>query len=227
MQLEAIIQRRTDAAREFDAHERRADGEHLVSSLSHGLSLLRDQSYTRFDQDVCEHFGVDSVQIPVSIKDMETKAKIEIELFLAAAAVSAAVRRRYVADRDWFGQWLLHLRLGDVAEKQYSVERMAKYLAYDDEDRRLSFSNVLSRTLPSAHRAPLVLFQLLPHAVTIVVATAFGDSLTAAEARNRQISHLPSISECHECHGRPLDNGERCNVCHNPVWSYEWLTETG
>lgn len=225
MQLEEVVQRRTKAAGEFDAHEDRNDGTHLVSSLSHGLSLVRDEAYTRFDQDVSEHFGADSMQIPVSIKETEAKARTEIELFLDSVVVKRAVSRGYVGDQSWFADWLLGFRLGDLAHKPGVTSRMAKYLAYDDENRRLAFSALIAKTLPSANRAPLVLYQLLPHAADIVVATAFRDSLAAAEARNKQISQLPSIAECHECHGRPLDNGERCKVCGSPVWSYAWLTD--
>jgi hypothetical protein len=225
MQMEDVVRRRTKAAQDFDAHEDRSDGTHLVSSLGHGLSLVRDEAYTRFDQDVTEHFGADSMQIPVSVKETEAKARTEIELFLASVAVKRAVSRGYVGDQTWFADWLLGFRLGELAEKPGVTSRMAKYLAYDDENRRLAFSAIIARTLPSANRAPLVLYQLLPHAADIIVATAFGDSLAAAEARNKQISHLSGIAECHECHGRPLDNGERCKVCGNPVWSYDWLTE--
>lgn len=226
MKLEETNARRTEAARQFDAHEQRQDGAHVVSSLDHGLSLLRDELYTRVRDDVEQNFGQDSMLMPVSPIDTEQRAKIEIELFQTAAAVCEVRHRSYVNDDRWFANWLMHLRLGELAEEQKAAARTAKYLSYDAEKRRLAFSTVLGRALPVANKAPLVLFQLFPYSVSIVVATAFRDSLAASEARNRQIAHLPSIAECHECHGLPLDNGERCHVCGNPLWSYTWLTES-
>ncbi|MFO7908116.1 MAG: hypothetical protein R6U98_36080 [Pirellulaceae bacterium] len=59
--------------------------------------------------------------------------------------------------------------------------------------------------------------------VRIVTAIAFGKHMDAAEIRNRQTFWLPAIGDCPECHGRPLDNGEECSVCGNPIWRYRWL----
>ena len=101
---------------------------------------------------------------------------------------------------------------------------MSEYLKSSPADRRLIFTNVLVKTLREAGRAPLVLFRLYPLSVSIAISVAFGDQLEASEIRNRQISTLPAIADCHECHGRPLDNGEICSLCGNPVWSYKWLT---
>ena len=73
-------------------------------------------------------------------------------------------------------------------------------------------------------QAPLVIYRLLPLGVRIIVAVAFGDHLRAGETRNEQTALLPVIADCHECHGRPLDNGERCHRCSNPLWGFDWLT---
>ena len=71
---------------------------------------------------------------------------------------------------------------------------------------------------------PLVLFQLLPLAVRIVTALAFGDHACARDARNSQVAHLPSIRYCRQCRGEVLENGEQCEQCGNPLWEYKWLT---
>jgi hypothetical protein len=54
-------------------------------------------------------------------------------------------------------------------------------------------------------------------------AIAFGDSLGAGQIRNDQVRIHPLIEDCRECHGIPLDNGEYCSECGNPVWKFEWL----
>jgi hypothetical protein len=226
MLLEAIIARRGEAAREFDEHQGRSDGTHVATSLAHGLSMLRDLMFMRLHDDVERNFGQDSMLMPLSLKDTEARSKFEIELFLIAAAAVEARDHGYVSDASWCAQWLARLRLGDAAGTEQAVKRLTKYLEYDAEKRRLAFSSALVKVLPESTKAPLVLYRLFPHAVSIVTATAFRDSLAAAEARNRQVALLPGIGECHECHGRPLDNGERCHVCGNPVWNYAWLTET-
>ena len=72
--------------------------------------------------------------------------------------------------------------------------------------------------------APLVLFRLLPPAVQIVTARAFGDRKTADELRSQQAALLPSISDCRQCGGIVLGDSEQCPKCGNPLWTYEWLT---
>jgi hypothetical protein len=98
-------------------------------------------------------------------------------------------------------------------------------LEKDDDQRRLSFSGHLEHAYPEARRAPLVLYRLFPLSVGIATALAFSAPLDANELRNQQMFWLPSIQDCHECHGAPLENGEKCRVCGNPVWSHRWLTE--
>jgi hypothetical protein len=226
MQLDSIIARGSEAARQFDEHERRSDGARLAGSLAHGLSLLRDLMFTRLHDDVERNFGQDSMLMPLSLKDTESLTKLEIELFQIAVAAAEARTRGYVRDAAWFSQWLARMRLGDAGTAD-AIGQVSKYLGHDAEKRRLAFSSALVKVLPEANKAPLVLYRLFPYSVCIVTATAFGDSLAAAESRNRQVALLPYIAECHECHGRPLDNGERCPVCGNPLWAYSWLTEAG
>jgi hypothetical protein len=101
--------------------------------------------------------------------------------------------------------------------------RIRHYLAMSDDELRLSFSRNLETVFPEARLAPLILYRLFPLSVRIVAAIAFGNHLDAAELRNRQTLWLAAIGDCHECHGRPLDNGDQCAVCGNPIWSYHWL----
>lgn len=223
MQMDAIIARRSEAARQFDEHLKRGDGAHITTSLTHGLSLLRDLTYMRLHDDVERHFGQDSMLVPVSPADTERRTKVELELYLAASTAVEARDHNYVREASWFSQWLARLQLGDAAIGEKALARVVKYVDKDAENRRLKLTSILMKVLPESSKAPLVLFRLLPHAVTIVTATAFGDSLGAAEARNRQVALLPNITECHECHGRPLDNGERCAMCGSPLWIYDWL----
>ena len=86
--------------------------------------------------------------------------------------------------------------------------------------------DALLKELPRARHIRLVLFRLYPLAVRIVTDVAFGDHFRANELRNQQLALLPAIADCHECHGKTLDNGEKCRTCGNPVWLYEWLTES-
>ena len=55
-------------------------------------------------------------------------------------------------------------------------------------------------------------------------AIAFGDHVTAQDARRQQKLLLSSIGDCNECHGRLMENGEKCVQCGNPFWKYAWLT---
>ena len=93
----------------------------------------------------------------------------------------------------------------------------------DEDELRLGFSRNLENVFPEARLAPLILYRLFPLSVRIVTAVAFGHHLDAAELRNRQAFWLPAITDCHDCHGRPLDNGDECVVCGNPLWTYQWL----
>jgi len=114
------------------------------------------------------------------------------------------------------------IAFGDEA----SAARVAQYRSKSADDRRLALTDVLLQVLPESRRAPLVLFRLMPLAVHIATALAFGDHATAAEVRARQIACLPSIRDCHRCRGEVADNGDLCEVCGSPLWRYEWLTVT-
>jgi hypothetical protein len=224
MELKDCPARRADAARSWDEHEGRHDGARLVTSLSDGLSVLRNLLFARIHEDVQAKFGLDSMLLPVSPIKSERAAKVEIELFAIAEAAAAAEARRYVADAAWFLSWLAGLRLGEFGDDAKCRRRLDRYRAEDSDGRRLAFSTYLERSYAEARRAPLVLYRLFPLSVAIATAQAFGDPLAANELRNQQMFWLPSIQDCHECHGAPLENSEKCYVCGNPVWTYRWLT---
>ena len=91
------------------------------------------------------------------------------------------------------------------------------------EQRRLKFLSVLQHSMPETTKAPLVLFRLYPRSLRIATAVAFGDFVRAKKLRSEQMSFLPAITDCHECHGRVFENDEICRCCGNPLWNYAWL----
>ncbi len=224
MDLKDSALRRETAGGELNQHLRRDDGYRVASSLSDGLTTLRTLFFTRIHEDVEAKIGTDSMLMPVSPIKSERAAHAEIELFYIAESICHATARNYVADRDWFASWLCRMRLGENCDLPQVKRRMTRYLDEDADARRLTFSAYLERTYPEARRAPLVLYRLIPLAVGIVTAVAFGHPLDANELRNQQAFWLPSIHDCHECYGAVLDNAEKCRTCGNPIWMYRWLT---
>ncbi len=121
-------------------------------------------------------------------------------------------------------QWLARLRLGALSADVNVVRRFAQYASKTTDDRRLAFTDVLARALPESRRAPLVLFRLVPLALHVATALAFGDRGRASEVRDRQTSLLEAIADCRQCGGRVLENGQQCGQCGNPLWTFRWLT---
>jgi hypothetical protein len=224
MELKDCTVRREDAGRALNEQLHRHDGGRVANSMADGITTLRNLLFNRIHEDVESKIGADSMLMPLSPAKSETAAKVEIELFSIAESTCVAHARGYAQDRDWYLRWLAQLRLGDHAANTQAQRRLNRYLQEGDDQRRLLFSTYLERSYPEAHRAPLVLYRLFPLAVGIVTAVAFGRPLEANEMRSQQAFWLPSIQDCHECHGAPLDNGEKCYVCGNPVWTYRWLT---
>ncbi len=216
--------RRTEIVAEFERHENRQDGQRLVTSLDSGLSVLRDLFYGRMHFDVEQLVGTDSMLIPLSESKTQRATKVQIELFQVVESTAAVRERHYASSDEWYLNWLAKFRLGEMAGKEKIVKEIVAYRGMKPDGRRLAFTDVLMRVLPESHQAPLVLFQLVPLAVQIATAVAFGDAKSAAELRSRQKAILPSIADCHACHGNVLDNGEICDVCSNPMWAYKWLT---
>jgi hypothetical protein len=114
--------------------------------------------------------------------------------------------------------------LGDFDAASRPARRIAYYVSKPATEQRLAFSNILSVAMPEATRAPLILLRLLPPAVQIATALAFGKSEDALVWRHEQVEIMPSIVDCHRCHGKLLENGEQCTMCGNPLWTFEWLT---
>lgn len=223
MNAEELARRRVEATEEFNRHEGRADGVTVISSLAGGLTILRDALYVRMFDDVQAAVGRDSILLPVSLEKAERLAKTEIEVFQVVVAANWAERCGYVRDGPWCLDWLARLRLG-LSRNEPAIEaRLEHYRSRPADAQRLAFTNVLAETLPSSRRAPLVLFRLHPLAVQIAAALAFGDHKRAQGVRTEQMSLLPAIGDCHECHGKLIENGERCRVCGNPLWHFNWL----
>ncbi|MDY0165576.1 MAG: hypothetical protein RBS80_03485 [Thermoguttaceae bacterium] len=213
------------AARELNRHERRKDGAQIVHGLTEGLDALRDAFYLRIHRDVQQTVGHDSMLMPVSQLKAEQQTEEAIEVYHTAEAAAAAARHGYSAGSDdWFLIWLAGLRLGERASVPEVRQRLSDYFDQTSEQRALSLTNALAVVLPESMKAPLVLFRLAPLAVEIATALAFSDQATAAAVRREQLTLLPPIGYCQDCHGEVLALGQQCQVCGNPLWKHKWLT---
>lgn len=220
------LTRRATAATQLSDKVPHLAAEHVTDSLVFGLNTLRSSLFDRIHADVEQHVGSDSMLLPVSIEAATDSAKKEIEAFQVAVSVLAAKEQQYLdVEWSWYAGWLGRLRLCDAMQHDRWRRRIRDYLRMDSDPRRLEFSRRLERVFPEATLAPLILYRLFPLAIQIVSAIAYGDNLIAAELRNRQTFWLPGIADCHECHGLPLENGDECHVCGNPLWTYSWLRE--
>jgi hypothetical protein len=227
MALEDRRRRRTEAAEAFNLHLSRADGAAVAASLADGLDVVCDSFLTRVQFDVERIIGRDSMLMPVSAIQTEERTRREIELYtLVESAVEVRQNAYLAAQDDWYLRWLGRMRLGDDLDLPGAQQRLASYLPKVPDERRRGFSEVLERTMPEARRAPLIVYRLLPLAVSIATNVAFSDQARAAESRKRQNLLLPAISDCQQCHGHLLENGDRCAECGNPFWKYDWLTAT-
>lgn len=227
LELTECSTRREIAIAEFAEKEQRSDAKVVVSSLETGLTNLRKLLFERVHDDVERRFGMDSMLMPASEKRMRVKTHVEIEIYQVAIAAIHAQQCAYISQpKPWFLNWLTSLRLGEAKDSSQVQSRLSQYLTMDKAERRLAFTDALVRALPEAGRAPLVLYRLFPLAIKIVTSVAFGDVIVAAEQRNQQLAFLPPIGDCSHCKGQPLDNGEICRMCGNPVWRYDWLTAT-
>ncbi|MEX2186654.1 MAG: hypothetical protein WD875_07670 [Pirellulales bacterium] len=225
MELKECTTRRAQAAAEIVDREKLKGGDRVTHSLSDGLTTLRNALYKRLHDDFELIVGTDSmIIVPASSRRTENLAKVEIEIYQIAVGTGHAVEFGYVSDVDWCNDWLTYLRLGDGVSQEHARRRLGEYLEITPADRRLHFTNVLTRALREASQAPLVLFRLFPLSVRIATSIAFADHVTAADLRNQQLNILPAIADCHHCHGRLLDNEETCDFCGNPVWTHKWLT---
>ena len=209
----------------FNRHQSRGDGDRVAACLSGSLTVLRQLTYDRIHRDVEREIGADSMLMPVSEAKSRARTTLEIEIFQIAESASAVRDQGYVSGSDeWFLDWLAGLRLSAREFDPTMRDRCRGYFERSSDDRRLAFTDALSRVLPESRQAPLVLFRLLPMAVRIATALAFSDRTTAEGLRHQQIAILPSIADCPECRGRVLECIEQCRTCGNPLWKYHWLT---
>jgi hypothetical protein len=220
--------RRAASIAKFDQVEQRNDGTTVVNSLADGLTCLRKLLFERVHDDVERQFGMDSMLMPVSEDRTKAKALLEIELYEIAISAIHVQNHGYVNESEpWFVDWLSAMRVGEKAvESSLVQQRLSDYMKLEKAERRLAFTDALVRAIREAGRAPLVLYRLFPLAIKVVTSVAFGDVIAATKERDRQIAFLPSIADCSACHGRPLDNGDICRTCGNPIWRFEWLTAT-
>lgn len=215
----------TKAAEELNQHENRKDGTHVAGCLSSGLAILRDLLHRRLYEDVERFVGKDSMLLPVSAMKAQRQLLDEIEGYQIAESVEAARKHRYVSQPDdWYLPWLARLRGGEKGRDARFAEQARTYLAPSADDRRLAFVRAIDRIFPESTRAPLIVFRLLPLAIHLATACAFNDRASTSDLRRQQVSLLPAIADCHECHGRLLECVEQCRTCGNPLWKYEWLT---
>ena len=198
-------------------------GVEIVESLSMGLNTVRDLVFQRIHADVEQYFGMDSMCIPLSLQQSEYNAKAEIDIWMIVEASTFAQTSGLIPDASWARNWLGVLRLGGSFSNGPISQRIEEYLEHDESQQRRHFSSCLEKVYPEARRCPLVLYQLLPHAVRIVIAVAFGATELAEKERDRQRFLLPGIQDCRSCRGTILDNGETCVDCGNPMWTYKWL----
>ena len=212
-------------AAEFQVHCPELRSQHIADSLLVGLTHLRDLLMVRAHDDVEQEYGEDSMFVTsFSNKQRQTRnAEIEIDAYSCIVVDDEVTERGYVNNAElWFLDWIFHLRLGEECRSIFD-KRVGYYSSRTIDVRRLKFVSMLQHVIPQSARAPLILFRLFPRSVRVSAAVAFGDALRAQELRAEQIRLLPAINDCHECHGRVLDNEEICRCCGNPVWNFVWL----
>jgi hypothetical protein len=202
---------------------------YTANNLWSGLTTLRELLLNRLHSDIEVEFGIDSSVAPATagamVREMGQAAE-EIEAYSLVLVIDEVTRSGYArSEIDWFRNWLLRLRWGDEMNLA-TLARMQSYEKHNDGERRRMFASYLEQAIPEATKTPLIIYRLFPRAVRIVTALAFGDTLRAREIRGEQISYLPVIGDCHHCHGLPLENGETCVACGNPLWKIKWLSAT-
>jgi hypothetical protein len=228
--MDTIVQDRGEQVRaEFRQRLGGPNSIDTADSLWRGLTTLKKLLLTRLHNDVEAQFGIDTIRAPSTSNEARREignAVGEIEIYSAVVVLAEAAHSGYAkADFSWFCQWLTRLFWGESPEAVV-LERLHAYDQLTDGERRRMFASHVERALPEATSAPLVIYRLYPRTVRIATALAFGDRLRASDIRNEQIAYLPVISDCHECHGAPLDNGEVCSQCGNPLWKLNWMNAT-
>lgn len=227
MTHEERAERRLRCTGELNERLKRSDGEQVVNGLVHGLNVVRDSLFVRVHDDVEQTIGTDSMLLSSSMFKQEVETRLEIDLYQIAESDLHATARGYCGTGEpWYRKWITTLRMDQPFERSRVEQRLAGYASKSADDRRLAFTDVLERTFPEARRAPLVIYRLVPLAVWIATSLAFGDHAEAKQLRKNQVALLPPITDCQECRGELLENGEQCRNCGNPLWKYKWLMAT-
>jgi len=227
--MEVGIQERQDLAQTEIQKQLALNAPNIAGSLSKGLRALRELLLTRLHNDVEAAFGVDSLLAPATSGEAQREIQLsasEIEIYSLVVVLAEVLHSGYANRQlDWFRDWMLRLRF-DPEFQAPARRRMEFYEPYGDNERRHMFASIIEQALPEATKAPLVIYRLYPRSVRIAAALAFTDPLRAKEIRSEQISYLPAIADCRECHGLPLENGDVCGHCGNPLWKINWLNAT-
>jgi hypothetical protein len=223
-----LSQRRELAATELSQRSPQLQASTIVDSLSAGLTQLHDLLVNRIHSDVELEFGLDTMISPFSsateVKQV-LRAGLEFDIYASIVVNDEVLRGGYVdGAAEWFLDWLVRLRMDNYSESEVN-QRIDSYRRQSIEDCRRAFVTNLQRAVPESLKTPLVLFRLVPLAVRIVAASAFGDASRTQQLRTEQKELLPAISDCHECHGRLLGNEEHCRCCGNPIWTFAWLRD--
>ena len=138
--------RREAAARQWNEHENRGDGNELVESLDRGLTVLADLLYSRLHKDVEDSEGLDSMLTPISPSKTQSRGLREINLYQVAESAALARSANYVRDDGaWYVQWLSRLRLADPPP-QGDEKRANRGLS--GEERRATAAGVYQRVGP-------------------------------------------------------------------------------
>lgn len=220
--------RREQAQAEFQQRVGSAHSADLVRSLWAGLTTLRKLLLTRLHNDVEAYYGIDSILAPMTASETRREmchAADEIEIYSLTVVLAEAAHSGYAHDdADWFREWLLRLRWGDEMNAMVA-ERMHLYDQYGDNDRRHMFASFVEQAYPRLRKrhwlfTGFILVQcVLPPPWPLA-------THCECEVRGEQISFLPVIADCHDCHGLPLENGDICPNCGNPLWKINWLSAT-
>ena len=164
------------AAKEFNSHTGRSDGERVAGSLNAGLSLLQECLFSRLYEDVERIGGKDSMLMPVSELKARRATNKEIAVYEIAESRVAAEKLGCIGPDDhWYVRWFASLRLGESQVDAKVVDQLTDYLSKTPRQRKLAFTDVLVKVIPDSRRAPLILFELFPLSVHIVTAMALTD----------------------------------------------------
>ena len=148
MNTKEIVGRCSTAAEEFEHHEHASDGLQVIESLCGGPDADSGLAIRARACRCGSRMGLDSMIQPLSEERSERTAKLEIEIYQVVVAADTGHARGYVADGNWFRDWLARLRLGNFDSSSRTARRIDYYLSKSAKDQRLAFSNFLDTPCP-------------------------------------------------------------------------------